>query len=507
MNFLKKCFNRTVVMLIAIVLEVLFIIRLFKWFGKNAAWIDGVLRVLSVLIVLGINKNSTHLSFDMMWILLIIVSPIFGTAMYLLLGANLFTSKTFYNILITTMDSAKYYKQDEEVLKEAENQAGNFKGQLEYLSKGAHFPVYRNREFDYWGTGDAGYPTLLEEMRKAEKFIFLEYFIIEEGKMWDGMLEILEEKAAQGLDIRVLYDDLGSFFTLPLKYADELEKKGVKCMAFNRINPRLNIIINHRDHRKLMVIDGKVAFSGGVNLADEYINAKTKFGHWKDNIIRIKGEAVWSYTVLFLTHWNALRKTDENFNVFKVPYEGSEEFDGYIAPYGETPIGEERTAQNVYLNILNQAKDYVYIFTPYLIIDTEFISALVLTAKRGVDVRLMTPGIPDKKIVFSITQSFYKTLINGGVKIFEYSPGFVHSKVFVSDDRICTVGTVNLDYRSLYLHFENGIYVFDSKKVLDVKQDFLDAFEVSHQVTPEEAKRGLIMEFLLSVLRLFAPLM
>ena len=507
MKILKKLFSRTLFMIIMLILEIMLISQFFKWFGSQVAWIEGRLRIGSVLIILGIVNNSKHLSSDMLWILSIMISPVFGTAIYLLLGANLLSSKTFHNILISTMDAVKYYKQDPEVLKEAEEKAPEYSGQFHYLSESAHFPLYRNTGFSYYGLGDEGYPVMLEELKKAEKFIFMEYFIIEEGQMWNGILEILKEKAAAGLDVRVLYDDLGSFFTLPFAYAQDLEKYGIKCIPFNKINPFIGSIANHRDHRKITVIDGKVAFSGGVNLADEYINVKVIHGHWKDNIIRITGEAVWSYTVMFLTHWNALRKTDNDYNVFKVISEPTEQFDGYIAPYGETPLGDERTAQNIYLNILNQAKDYCYIFTPYLIIDTDFINSLILAAKRGVDVRLMTPGIPDKKIVYGITRSYYRLLIEGGVRIIEYTPGFVHAKVFVCDDKIATVGTVNLDYRSLYLHFENGTYLYDVSTIMDIKKDFLDAEAVSTEFNLKDRRIRPLTTFLIALLRVFAPLM
>ena len=507
MKLFRSLLSRTVLMLVAIVLEVLFIISIFKWFKNEAAWIEIVLRLLSVIVVLTIVNTSQHLSNDMLYIIVILLSPVFGTAIYLLLGANLFTSKTFYNLMITTKQYQQYYGKDDSLLKEMNGKYPLNKGMFHYLQESAGFPFYRNREFSYYPTGDEGYPVILEELRKAEKFIFLEYFIIQEGTMWNGMLDILEEKAKAGLDVRVMYDDLGSFFTLSGKYAEELEAKGIQCVPFNRISPILNIVINHRDHRKIMIIDGKVAFSGGVNLADEYINVKHPYGHWKDNIIRITGEAVWSYTVMFLTHWNALRKTDNDPTVFKVGNLPAEEFDGYIAPYAETPLGNERTAQNIYLNILDEATDYCYIYTPYLIIDTDFINTLILAAKRGVDVRLITPGIPDKKIVYMITQSFYLSLIRGGVRIFEYEPGFVHAKVFVSDDKVATVGTVNLDYRSLYLHFENGTLIFDSKSVMDVKQDFTESFKVCREIKEKDAHYGIIRTFLVSVIKLFASLM
>ncbi|MCR4952418.1 MAG: cardiolipin synthase [Solobacterium sp.] len=495
-------------MILMVILELAIFISIYHWFGEQAAWIAEVLHFLSGIIVLSIIKNSRHLSSDMIWIVAILLFPIPATAVYILLGANMIGSRTTWNLVLSTRDAKKYYPHDEDTQKDLITQAPELRGQFRYISDSAGFPFYRNTGFDYYGLGDTGYPVMLEEMKKAEKFIFLEYFIIEEGIMWNGMLEILEQKAKEGVDVRVMYDDLGSFMTLSASYAKKLEEKGIRCISFNRINPILGIIMNHRDHRKIMIIDGKTAFSGGVNLADEYINVKKIHGHWKDNVIRIKGEAVWSYTVMFLTHWNALckGKKDEDFTVFKAEPEAGKE-DGFIAPYGETPLDDEITAQNIYMGILNQANDYCYIYTPYLIIDTELINALILAAKHGVDVRIMTPGIPDKKLVWMITRSYYKTLIEGGVKIYEYTPGFVHSKVFVSDDRVATVGTVNLDYRSLYLHFENGTYLYGSEKIADIKQDYLDAIQQSHLMTLQECHTGLLRSYFIAVLRLFAPQM
>lgn len=507
MKKINMFINRTVFMIFMMLLEAIIILGLFKWFKEKVVWVDHVLRLLGIVIVLLIVKNSKRLSADLMWIIGIIVFPIPGTVLYLLLGANLLTSKTFKSIRSSTKEAFKYYRQDEDVLSDLYEIAPELKGQFHYIFKETGFPFYRNTGFDYYSLGDTGYPVMIEELRKAKKFIFLEYFIIEEGQMWNGILEVLEVKAKAGVDVRVMYDDLGSFFTLSMKYATELENRGIKCIPFNRINPIAGVIMNHRDHRKIMVIDGRTAFSGGVNLADEYINAKTVYGHWKDNIIRVKGDAVWSYTVMFLSHWNALSKEkDDDFSAFKASVRKAKT-DGFIAPYGETPLDDELTSQNIYMSILNQATDYCYIYTPYLVIDSEFVNCLIFAAKRGVDVRIITPGIPDKKIVWNITRSYYRMLIEGGVRIYEYSPGFVHSKVFVSDDKIATVGTVNLDYRSLYLHFENGTYLYGSVKILDVKKDLLESMEKSKEISLKESQYGPVKEFILSVLRLFAPLM
>ncbi|MBR4455547.1 MAG: PLDc N-terminal domain-containing protein, partial [Solobacterium sp.] len=408
-----------------------------------------ILRIISIAIVILIINRSQHLSSDLMWILLIMLFPVAGPFVYMLLGADMYISHTFRSILKKTEEAKHYYVQDPAIGEEIRKEYPVALNQYHYLSGSSNFPFYYNRSAEYYPLGDLGHPVMLEEMKKAKKFIFLEYFIIERGKMWNPMEEILKQKAAEGLDVRVLYDDIGSLMTLPATYASELEAAGVKCIPFNRINPIVGIIANHRDHRKIMVIDGKVGFSGGVNLADEYINENHKCGHWKDNVIKITGEAVWSLTVLFLTHWNALRETDADYEKFHVQPDDTTTKDGYIAPYGETPLDMELTAQNVYMNIINSATEYVHIMTPYLIIDTDMINALSLAAKRGVDVKLITPGVPDKRIIWYITQSYYRPLLKSGVKIYEYEPGFVHSKVFVSDDICCTVGTVNLDYRSL----------------------------------------------------------
>ena len=506
MKIFRFLFSRITVMILAAVAEVLLIIWGFQFFAEKAAWMEAVLRVLSVIIAISIINNSRHLSSDMIWILLIVLFPVPGTAAYLLIGANLISSRTYRSLTRENIVSGKYYEQDPEVLKEVEENDPSRKGDFRYLSDHAGFPLYRNQTFDYYKLGEEGYPVMLEELGNAKEFIFLEYFIIEKGKMWDSIHDILKEKAEAGLDVRVMYDDFGSISSIPVSYAKKLEKEGIQCIPFNRVNPVIGAVMNHRDHRKILVIDGKTAFTGGINLADEYINEKEKYGQWKDNCVRVKGEAVWSFTVLFLTSWNALRKTDEDYRVF---YRKAEEgkTDGWIAPYGQNPLSRDSVGQSVYMNILNSAENYVYIFTPYLIIDTDMQNALILACQRGVDVRIITPGIPDKKIIFQITRSFYKPLMEGGVKIYEYTPGFDHAKVFVSDDRVATVGTLNLDYRSLYLHFENGVYLSNVSEIQKIKEDFLDSTEKSHIVSPVDLKENVFHSMFVGFVKLFASQM
>lgn len=507
MKILKFFSNRITITVSLILLELLWLLVLIKHLAPYIGPIETAVRIFGILIVFSIINISRHLSSDMMWVVLIIAFPIPGTLLYIFLsGLGQMNTKTYKGIRQETKTAQKYYVQNEQELNSAIQDTESLPGQAEYISKHAGFPVYKNTGYEYYPLGEIGYVEILDQLEKAEEFIFLEYFIIEEGLMWNSILEILKGKAASGLDVRVLYDDMGSIHTLSAGYVKKLESFGIKAMAFNRVNPLINGIMNHRDHRKILVIDGQTAFTGGINLADEYINKFQKYGHWKDNCVQVQGEAVWSFTVMFLTTWNALRHEDTDYTVFKrSPLPGTE--DGYVAPYGENPLDDRHIGQDVYINILNQARDYVYIFTPYLIIDSDMMNALILAAERGVDVKIITPGVPDKKLIYAITRSYYVNLLRGGVKIYEYTPGFVHAKIFVSDDCVATVGTLNLDYRSLYLHFENGTWLYGASAVQDIKEDALSTLEKCREVSLKDKQYGVIKAFFISIIRLFAPLM
>ena len=506
MKILKIILSRIVIILLAMVLEVFIILSIFHWAAEYATVIELVLRIIGFFVVLGIIRNSRSISSDLIWILFIELLPVPGTIMYVLLGGRTMLSRTFKDLRETAEESENYYPKNDVIRDEMKTFEPQYAGQFHYISDSCGFPFYRDQGCEYYPLGELGYPHMLEELEKAQKYIFIEYFIIGEGVMWENILSILEKKAGEGVDVRVIYDDMGSFFTLPGSYTEKMEKRGIKCLSFNRVHPVLNTLMNRRDHRKIMVIDGKTAFSGGINLSDEYINVKKRFGQWKDNIICIKGDAVWSMTVMFLSHWNALRKEDEDYSVFR----GKSDLPvspGYVAPYCDTPLDNARVSQDICQGILNQAAKYCYIFTPYLIIDNELMNVIVYAAKRGVDIRIVTPGIPDKWLVWNITKSYYRPLIEAGVRIFEYEPGFLHSKVFVCDDKIATVGTVNLDYRSMYLQFENGLYLYGCKAVADVKEDFLKSLEKCREIKEEDCRWGIVREAVISCLRIFAPLL
>ena len=375
-----------------------------------------------------------------------------------------------------------------------------------YLNRSGRFPIYENTEVEFFPLGEDKFRAMIPQLRAAQDFIFLEYFIIDEGEMWGTILNILIEKAAQGVDVRVMYDGMCEISTLPHDYPAILAKHGIKCKAFSRIRPFVSTSYNYRDHRKILVIDGKVAFNGGVNLADEYINRRERFGHWKDTAVMLKGEAVSSFTLMFLQMWNM---TEENptWDECKLSFP-SEKSDGYVMPYCDQPLDGERVGECVYMDILYRSISYIHIMTPYLILDNELEAALKYAAKRGVDVKIILPGIPDKKSAYSLAKTHYKMLTKAGVKIYEYTPGFVHAKVFVSDDEKAVVGTINLDYRSLYHHFECATYMYRTSCISDIEADFQETLKKCRPVTPETiANEKLSLRVRGRILKLFAPLM
>ena len=493
---------RGAIVLIGLALQILLSLFTNLYLTDHVALINVVYRIAGLLITLGLIRNSRSYSYTLPWIVIILVFPLIGTLLYIIIGYNKKRSRRLKSILKSEEKSSKYLIQDESIRKEINNNS-----RIRYITDYTNYPVTTNNDVSYYPLGEIAFKEMIKELKKANEFIFFEYFIVAPGKMWNSILEILKEKAKQGVEVRVMYDDLGCFSSLKSSYPKELEKYGIKCVVFNKLTPVSGIIMNNRDHRKILVIDGKVAFSGGINIADEYINEKVKYGHWKDNGIKVSGDAVWNYTVMFLTIWNAFKKTDSNYEKYKYKYPKSKEHKGYVIPYGETPLDEEVTGQNIYLNIINQANDYVYICTPYLIIDTDMINALTLAAKRGVDVRIIIPGIPDKKIVYSLSESYIEPLVKYGVKVYRYTPGFVHSKMFLADDNIATVGTINLDYRSLYLHFECGLYLENVKCIKEIKNDMIDTLDKSKEVSRKEARPPFLKAVRQAILRLVAPLM
>ncbi len=509
MKYLKVMFNRLFIFGLMILVQVVYMLLIISKFGHYSQLLSVICTVLSILVVLFIVNKEDNPAYKIAWIIPILLFPIFGGLLYLFLGNKKPGKKMRVKLEKEYSRQLKHVDQDQRVIEEIESQDMRVAGQVKYLSNYMNFPIYKNTQAVYYKSGEDNFKDLVRELKAAKHYIFMEYFIIAEGEMWDTILDILEQKAKEGLDVRLIYDDVGCISLLPYKYDRILEARGIKCMAFNPFIPFVSLVMNNRDHRKITVIDGHTGFTGGINLADEYINKKERFGYWKDTGIMLKGEAVWNLTTMFLHMWNSFRYTDEDYSKYK-PHIHMEELvvnDGYIQPYGDLPLDEEIVGENVYLNIINNAKRYVYIFTPYLIIDNEMMTALCLASKRGIDVKIVTPGIPDKKTIFKLTRSYYNQLIENGVEIYEYTPGFIHAKVVVSDDEVATVGTINFDYRSLYLHFECGVFMYKTKCIQDIKRDAIETISKSKKIEKDFFKDNKFGVLFKAVLRLFAPLM
>ena len=463
--------------------------------------------LLSLLLTLRIINNKSNPAFKIAWLIPILLFPVLGGLVYLVFGSDR-TGKYIRNKM------GRIEKEMQDGISKANERSGIEKmppdvvNQSHYISNSAHCPPYKNTTVEYLPMGEVKFERMVQELKKAKRYIFMEYFIIQEGTMWNTILDVLEEKAKEGVDVRVIYDDMGCILTLPTGYEKTLREKGIQCQIFNPFIPILSSHFNTRDHRKICVIDGNVGFTGGINLADEYINGYEKHGHWKDTDILLKGEAVFSLTTMFLSMWDYLIKKEGEDYAAYYPDSWDENAQGIVQPFADNPLDDEAVGETVYLNLINKAKRYVYITTPYLILSNEMVTAMNTAAKSGVDVRIITPHVPDKWYVHAVSRSYYEMLVEAGVKIYEYTPGFVHAKTFVVDDEYAVVGTINLDYRSLYLHFECAAWMYKASCVTDVRDDFLKTQQMSQEITLEECRNISIPRRLgRSVLRVLAPLM
>ena len=480
-------------------------------FSEHAETFYWVCILISIAAALAIVGSRMEPAYKIAWIVPILALPIFGGLLYLLFGGIHLNKRTRKRMERLTELQQETMGDGQAVLNALPEGEDSVKVQSRYITRASLFPPHQNTQTWYYPTGEALYARMLTELEQAEHSIFLEYFIIHPGVMWDGILEILERKAAQGVDVRVLYDDIGCLFTLPKHYAKTLQEKGIACKVFNPFRPVISLRLNNRDHRKICVIDGHTAFTGGVNLSDEYANLVRVYGVWKDTAVRLEGEAVRSLTLMFLQMWGMDERepdTDSYGRYLRVPQRPLPEASGYVLPYADSPLDDERVGESVYLDILSHAERYVRIFTPYLILDETMVMALTFAAKRGVDVELILPHVPDKKFAFALAKGHYRELLDAGVKIYEYTPGFVHAKVFVSDDRKAVVGTINLDYRSLYLHFEDAVYLYDCPCIKDIVADY-DATRAQSQVVThgDLARIPLHTRIAAALLKLVAPLM
>ena len=511
-QYLKRAFlTRKSWVAVLSLTQIALTVALGIWLQQYAVYTYMAITAVSLIAVaILLDKDDMNPVYKLMWLLIILLLPPTGTIFYLYWGGR---SRHGRKARQYSACSARANQALPDPLSSLALLPGDdvpFTRCGRYLAQYAYAPVWDNTSCRYYAWGQEFLPDYLEELQKAQQFIFLEYFILQEGKLWDQVLEILKQKAAQGVDVRVLYDGMGSLVKLPKDYDATLRSYGIQCGIFApmRFSPNLSdyTLLNHRDHRKITVIDGNVAFSGGFNLADEYANFTHPHGVWKDTGFMLRGEAVYSYTAAFLATWDYVRHTVSPVERFRPTCRDMA--DCVIQPFVDSPLDQENVSENAYFNILQQAQRYVYVATPYLVVDNEMLTCLRLAAKSGVDVRILTPGIPDKKFVYLVTQSFYHTLLEAGVRIFEYTPGFMHAKMFVSDDKAAIVGSANMDYRSLYLHFENCCAFYGGQMVRTVRKDLEQCMAVSRECTLEEVYRTPLPKRILQIFfRIFAPLM
>ena len=510
-TFKRAIYGRTLIIVLLILLQIILYFILAYLLKEYAIYVDYAFVAVGFVVAIHIISLEIDAYFKIAWLVPIMISPAFGAVLYLFIhlqnDSKNMHSKIKKNAIITYSD----LHQNKETLNSISDEG--FKGLAKYVFEAGHYPVYDNCDLEFYPLGDDFFPAILEEMEKAKKFIFLEFFIITPGYMWDRVLDVLKRKVKEGVEIRLMFDGFNTLSNLPNDYTEIMKACGINCKVFSPMKPVISSLQNNRDHRKILVVDGKVAFTGGNNLADEYINVIDRFGHWKDSSILIRGEAVKSFTMMFLRMWNSTGNESSNFADEIHHYVNYEDFEvkkgsGYVIPYGDCPFDKDQIGEYIYLDILYNAKKYVHIMTPYLVLNDSLRSALIHAAKRGVDVKIIMPGIPDKPYAFCVARTYYPELIEAGVKIYEYERGFVHAKEFICDDVITTVGTVNLDFRSLFLHFECGTLIYDETFAVKASDDFDRTLEMCNEFTINDYKSLSTMYRLTGkLLRVAAPLL
>lgn len=511
-RFLRIIFGRTAFVVLFLFVQIAVLLAAFNWLSGYVFYIYGGFTFLSAVVVLYIINKRENPCYQLAWVIPVLVIPVFGAMFYVFVEMQVGTKRMGKRLSELIRETEPFLTQEKAVTDRLSAESKRAAHLAQYTKNCGGYPIYDRTYAQYFPLGDDMYPQFLEEIRQAKRYIFMEYFIIEEGEMWDTVLEILKEKVLEGVEVRVMYDGMCCLALLPYRYPHELERFGIQCKMFSPVKPALSTYQNNRDHRKITVIDGHTAFTGGINMADEYINRKERFGHWKDTAIMLKGKAVTSFLMMFLQMWNITEHRREDYEKYlKSPdyyYAPSLNMDGYVMPFGDSPLDEETVGQHIYMDILNEARSYVHIMTPYLILDSDILTSLTFAAKRGVETIIIMPHIPDKLYAYLLARSYYEELLLAGVKIYEYTPGFVHAKVFTSDNEKAVVGSINLDYRSLYLHFECAAYLYHNAAIRQVDQDFTDTLAKCQEVTLEGCKKYPFVKKLAGkVLRLFAPLM
>ncbi len=510
-RIIKFLTGRLCIIGVMILLQVAWIVVFLVDVSRRYYFVSGILNLIALAIAFSIVRQWSNPSSKLSWCFFIMAVPIVGVPVYLIFGRPGLTRGTRRRMDAVNERMKPFLKEDKALTEFLHREHKQAALQSDYIWNVPRNPIYAHTTSRYFGCGEDMFQVMLSDIMRAKKYIFLEYFILDQGQMFDTLVEALAKKAAEGVDVRLIYDDFGCISTMPTHFYRKLQARGIKCAAFNPARPVMAIIMNHRDHRKILVVDGEVGYTGGINIADEYINRIVRFGYWKDTGIRLEGAAAWSFSVMFLEMWDFIVNSEEPYEKFMpaATFAAQIPTEGYVQPYDDTPLDSENVGENVYLNMITRATRYVYIYTPYLILDQEMIVALSNAAKSGVDVRIVTPGIPDKKLVYMLTRSHYAKLLENGVRIYEYTPGFLHAKCFVCDDEYATVGSINLDYRSLYLHFECGVFLYRTHSVAEVYEDMTATIAQSREILETDCRRRhpLGMSLVHALLRLAAPLL
>lgn len=504
----KIIFSRITLAFLALVLQLAVIFLSLFVFKEYLLYFIIGFTIINIIVSCCILNKEENPTYKIVWLSVIYIFPVFGVSLYLLLHIQPGHTKISKKLNRLHQQSKSYLIQNGEVINKLGRDNLDVLNFSNYMFKAGAFPIYDKTGAKYLSSGEEFLEDLLVELSKAKKYIFLEYFIIEKGIMWNRVLEVLKEKAREGVEVRILYDGMCSIVLLPYNYPKQMEEFGLKCKIIFPLKPIFSTHQNNRDHRKTCVIDGKVAYTGGINFSDEYINVKKKYGHWKDTAVRIEGPAVDTFTLLFLEMWNLDEETvelGEEYLFGRTSFKNNQM--GYVLPYADSPLDKEDISKNVYLEMIKTAKKSIYIMTPYLVLDYEFLNNLIYSAKKGIDVKIIMPNIPDKKMVYYIGRSYYFDLIEAGVEIYEYTPGFPHAKVLISDSERASVGSVNIDYRSFYLHFENGIYFYKGEVIKQIEDDFQETLKKSNKITKEDVLNYPLWKKVFGrILRIFSPL-
>ena len=503
-------FSQKTTIILLLLMQFAQIFLAFTFLNENYSYLSVIFSTMGIGVAIYVVNTDRNPAYKLAWIVPLLIFPVFTTILYIILSNQPYKRKVSNAYVQKNLDTRYLLPEDKRLSDKIEIRDPELYRIVRYLDDSAGFPAYRCESAEYFPLGEDKFAAMLKELKKAKKFIFMEYFIVDDGEMWGEILDILIDKAFSGVEVRLIVDGMGSQFTMPPRDIKAIEKAGGKVLIFNRFRPMISTIQNNRDHRKILVIDGNVGFTGGVNIADEYINRLLRFGHWKDTAVMIRGQAVWNFTMMFIQMWEVISKDTTDYDKYR-PDEPDHvpKTQGIVIPYSDTPLDSEKIGRMVYTSIINTAKDYLYITTPYFIPDNEILTALELASKSGVDVRIITPHIPDKWYIQCITRSYYRELLQNGIKVYEYVPGFIHAKNFLSDDKRAVVGTINLDYRSLYLHFEDAVFMDSTKCIPDIKADFDDLFENKcHLITHEDVNNlSFISRFASIILRIFAPML